>query len=121
MAYATVSDLGDPPPGNAQQLLERASRAIDRALLTARYDPTDPAVVAVLKAATVEQVWGILAGGDKTGLGISGTPQNFTLGRLSVQRGPGLAAAPTTAGLVDQAFLVLQAAGLTGQAPQEPW
>ncbi|MFI7547208.1 hypothetical protein [Actinoplanes sp. NPDC049599] len=119
-AYAARTDLaGVIPvvPDNAEQLLVRASRDVDRALLTAVYDPTDPAVIAALRDATVEQVAGNLGSGDKTGLGITTTPQGFTLGKLSVQKPAAPASAPRTGVLVDQAWSILQAAGLTGQSP----
>ena len=122
-AYATPDDLTgvvNPVPTHAELLLRRASRAVDRALLCARYDPTDPAIVTALREATVEQVAGMLASGDKTGLGVMNEPQSFTIGKISVQR-PATTEAPSTDGLVNQAYAVLQAAGLTGQGPQEPW
>lgn len=124
-AYAAQADLKgvvDPIPANADQLLVRASRAIDRALLTAIYDPTDPHVILALRQATVEQLLGGLQDGDRTGLGGTSTPPSFTLGRLSVQGAGGTASVVTrTGGLVDQAWAILQAAGLTGHAPQERW
>jgi hypothetical protein len=116
MAYATVADLPAPIPANAQQLLDRASREIDRALLTAVYDPTDPVVVQALKDATLEQVAGTLASGDKTGLGVTNAPQSFTIGKIAVQK-TAAASASRTGALVDQAFAILQAAGLTGHGP----
>ena len=119
--YATPEDLNgviSPVPDNAALLILRASRAVDRALLTAVYDPDDSAVQEALKQATVEQVAGTQAGGDRTGLGVVQAPQAFTIGRLNVQRGSAPHQAPTTGGLVDQAWAVLQAAGLTGHPPQ---
>lgn len=120
MSYATPADLVgivEPVPAHAELLLARASRDVDRALLAAEYDPTDPTVVAALKEATVEQVAGTLASGDKTGLGVVTTDTGFTLGKLSVQKPAAAAVAPRTGALVDQAYAVLQAAGLTGHAP----
>ncbi len=119
-AYATLADLDgvvDPIPGNAAQLLVRASRAVDRALLCAVYDPTDPAVIAALREATVEQVAGGLESGDRRGLGVAAAPSGFTIGRVTVQR-PAAAAVPKVGHLYAQAFAALQAAGLTGQGPQ---
>jgi hypothetical protein len=119
-AYANLTDLDDhlgSTPANATQLLIRASRAVDRALLTAVYDPTDLDVIEALKQATLEQVAGTLESGEKTGLGVTtAAPSSFTIGRVAIQR-KSPAAAPTTGGLVDQAWSVLQAAGLTGHAP----
>ncbi|MBG0560723.1 hypothetical protein [Actinoplanes aureus] len=120
--YATPNDLTgvvDPVPANAEQLIKRASRDVDRELLCAVYDPTDAATIAALKEATVEQVAGTLAAGDKTGLGVPTVPASFTLGKLSVQRPAAPATASRTGGLVYQAYAVLQAAGLTGHGPQE--
>jgi hypothetical protein len=124
-AYAAQADLVgvvNPIPATADLLLVRASRAIDRALLTAVYDRTDPVMIAALKAATVEQLAGTLAGGDKQGLGVAtAPPQSFTIGRLAVQKPAAATSAPTTGGIVDQAWSILQAAGLTGHAPLEAW
>ena len=122
MAYATPNDLDgivDPVPANAELLLVRASRAVDQALLTAVYDPTDLDVIEALRQATVEQVAGTLESGDKNGLGVITTSRSFTIGKITVQRDATTASAPTTGGLVSQAFAVLQAAGLTGQPPTE--
>lgn len=123
-AYAAQADLDgviDPIPANADQLLVRASRAIDRALLTSRYDPEDAAVIAALRAATVEQVAGTLAGGDRGGLGVTSTPASFAIGRINVTGASSGSTAPTTGGLVDQAWSILQSAGLTGHPVEETW
>lgn len=122
-AYASQADLADivyPLPDNADLLLLRASRLIDRALLCSIYDPTDAAVIAALKVATLEQIAGSRASGDTTGLGILTTVSSFTLGKLTVQQQASTSTAPTTNGLVDQAWLALQTAGLTGGGPGEP-
>lgn len=128
MAYATVADLTDfldpdPVPANAQLLLDRASRDIDRALLTSVYDVEDADNVAALKSACLEQVSGNLDAGDKKGNGTN-VPSSFSLGKLSVSRGGKGANAATQAikikGLWEQAWLVLQLAGLTGQGPSDP-
>ena len=129
MAYATVVDLAGAPynltPANAQLLLDRASRDVDRALLCAIYDadasgnPTDAAVIAAFKNATLEQVAGNLNSGDSAGLGRS--TSGFTLGRLSVQRASSSAsssdpAAPKKIGtLWEQAWQVLQDPRLAGK------
>jgi hypothetical protein len=125
VAYATVEELNDhigSTPANAQLLLDRASRDVDQALLCAVYDVEDEDNVAALKLATLEQVAAGLDQGDLKGTGTS-RPAGFTLGRLSVQQPaatrPG---APQKIGrLWEQAWQVLQQAGLTGQGPQEPW
>ncbi len=126
MAYATPEQLAEAPyqlsPPNAALLLDRASRDVDSALLCARYDPTDPDVVAALRLATLEQVAAGIANGDKDGLGAS-RPPAFTLGRLAMQGAPVTppeGAAVKVGRLWESAWLVLQQAGLTGQGPSEP-
>lgn len=122
-AYAAAEDLVgvvDPVPDNADRLLVLAAREIDRALLCAVYDTADADVIAALKAANIEQVVGMLASGDTSGLGITtSTPSGFTIGKLSVQQAA-VGPAPTTGRLYDQAYEVLQLAGLTGGGPGEP-
>lgn len=124
MAYATSADLAgyvDTVPANADLLLDRASRQIDQALLTSVYDTADADVIEALKVATCEQVAGNLAAGVTDGIGAA-VPTSFTLGKLSVSRGQGganpAAQARKVYGLWEQAWLVLQQAGLTGQ---EAW
>lgn len=122
-AYATVAQLAAPPysrtPANAQQLLYRASRDVDQALLCAVYDVTDPAVLVALEQATLEQAAAGLDNGDLTGNGVT-RGGGFTLGRLAVQTpAAGATGAPQKVGrLWAQAWAVLQLAGLTGQGPQ---
>lgn len=131
MAYADVTELNNHlgfTPNNAQLLLDRASRDVDQALLTAVYDvdangdPTVQEVIDALRLATLEQIAGNLEAGDKTGLGAPAVPSGFTLGRLSVQRGNGgankAAQAHKVGRLWSPAWDVLQQAGLTGC---EPW
>ncbi|HYC32120.1 MAG TPA: hypothetical protein VEB59_07490 [Gemmatimonadales bacterium] len=123
-AYATVEELNEhlgSAPAGAQLLLDRASRDIRAGTLCAVYAvdddgmPTDADVVAAMKAACLEQVAGRLEAGDAKGLG-GQAPAGFSLGRLSIQRGN--ARKVTFRGrLVEQAYLVLQEAGLTGHAP----
>lgn len=122
-SYASLDDLTDAIspralPANAAQLLIRASRDIDRALLCAIYDPTDPDVQATLAEATAEQAAGNINAGDTTGLGAAAG--GFTIGRISVQAKTGQReAAPRRIGVLwEQAWDVLQLAGLTGQGPQ---
>ncbi|MET0492915.1 MAG: hypothetical protein ABW000_07255 [Actinoplanes sp.] len=123
VSYATPADLNGvvtPVPANAELLIARASRDIDRALLSAVYDPSDPDVIEALRLATVEQVAGTLDSGDKNGLGVAPAPKSFTIGRLSVQHANSTPPqARRTGRLVDQAFTVLQTAGLTGHAPRQ--
>lgn len=126
MAYATVPELTTPleaagriVPANAQQLLDRASRDVDQALLCSVYDPALPANTAALKAATLEQVMAGLDQGDTTGTGVR-RGGGFSLGRMSVQAATSsTTGAPRKVGrLWESAFQVLQLAGLTGQGPQ---
>jgi len=120
-AYASVDDLTEHlgrTPANAAQLLVRASRDVDRALLCAVYDPEDPDVVAALRMATLEQVAANLDMGNLSGNGRT-SGGGFTLGRLSVQpASQDSEGAPRRIGtLWEQAWSVLQAAGLTGHGP----
>lgn len=128
-AYASVDDLtehltaaGLDVPANAALLLVRASRDVDRALLCAVYDDEDQDVIAALNLATLEQVASGLTQGDTSG---SGTREAgaFTIGRINVQRWQGsqTGAATKVGPLWSQAWQLLQAAGLTGRGPQEPW
>lgn len=124
MAYATVEQLtehlGRDVPG-AEALLERASRDVDRALLCAVYDPTNPAILAALREATLEQVAVGLEAGHVTGTGVATGSRvgSFTLGKLSIQQSTSGDERPARIGtLWEQSWMVLQAAGLTGHAPQ---
>lgn len=117
MSYAEPADLVpdylDAAPPDAARLLRRASADVDRALLTAVYDTTDPAVIAALKRATCEQVAGEVTE-RASGGGIAG----FTIGRINVTRS-GAAPSSSTArvnGLHPAAWSTLLAAGLTGHA-----
>jgi hypothetical protein len=131
--YATVEELTgvdgplDYTPVNAQQLLDRASRDVRRATKCATYDvdgddlPTDPVVLAAMKAATLEQVCFNLTAGNSEGIrhGLqSGVPSSTSAGEIDLSRGQSVGGA--TSGLSwlgDQPFEILQEAGLTGQAP----
>jgi hypothetical protein len=131
MAYATVQDLDgvlDYMPGNAQVLLDRASRDIDRAIQSAVYAvdtdgmPTDSAIAQALKEATLEQVAYNLEAGNKTGIRHdlqSGVPSGTSAGDVSLSRGPSVGGATgDLPWLADQAEWILRQAGLRGQAPQ---
>lgn len=125
-AYASQADLAgiiSPLPENAEVLLVRAAREIDRALLTATYEIDDPIVIEALRQASLEQISGALQDGDINGLGgLTQTATNFTLGKLQVTKAAtATTPVPRTNGLVDQAWLILQAAGLTGGQPGERW
>lgn len=131
MAYATVGELttalGYTAPGNGQQLLDRASRDVDRAIQCATYDtdsgglPTDPVVLAALKTATLEQVAYNLEVGNANGIVHamqSGVPSGESAGSISLSRSP--SAGGSTDGLPwmgPQAAWELQQAGLLGQGP----
>lgn len=134
-AYATVQDLGDPNgpvgymPKNAQALLDRASRNIDRAIQCAVYDvdpatglPTDTALLEVLRQATLEQVAYQLEIGNKNGIahGLqSGVPSGTSAGDVALSRGPSTGGATADQPwLGDQAAWILRQAGLLGQGPQ---
>lgn len=123
-AYMTDNGLG-APPANAQQLIDRASRLVTRATMTAVYEvdangvAVDPVQVAAFKAATLEHVVALIA------LGSNGAPatqyQSVSAGRISLGRGASTEVAGMIADgdtLAPQAYLALQDAGLAGQ---EAW
>ncbi|WP_320069606.1 hypothetical protein [Micromonospora sp. RTGN7] len=115
--YASVDDLTERlgrTPANAEHLIVRASRDVDRALLCAVYDPDDQVVIDALREATLEQVAGRLDADAR-----AGRRAGFTIGRLSVQASADPGDQPVLiGGLWEQAWTVLQAAGLTGHGPQ---
>jgi hypothetical protein len=119
-AYATVEQLIDHlgrTPLNAEQLLIRASRDVDRALLCTVYDATDPVIIAALREATLEQVAANLDHGNVTGNG-GARRSGFSIGRITVQAGSTDDAPVRIGSLWEQAWTVLQSAGLTGHGPQ---
>jgi hypothetical protein len=131
MAYATTQDLDGVlsyTPNNAQVLLDRASRDIDRAIQSAVYDvdgnglPTLPLITTALKEATLEQVAYQLEIGNKDGIahGLqSGVPSGTSAGLVEVSRGPSTGGATVDQPwLADQAAWILRQAGLLGQEPQ---
>lgn len=131
MAYATVQDLRELlgySAGNAQVLLDRASRDVARAIQSAVYPvntdgtPTEAAVTAALKEATLEQVAYQLEIGNKAGIahGLqSGVPSGTSAGEIAVSRGPSTGGASADQPwLSAQAAWILRSAGLLGQAPQ---
>jgi hypothetical protein len=126
MAYATIGELtthlgNGYAPNNAQALLDRATRDIDTALLSAIYDATDPVVIAALKDACLEQVVYQLEIGNVAGIrhGMqAGVPSGASAGTVDLSRG--LSAGGSTVDqprIGEQVFSILQQAGLTGQAP----
>lgn len=129
MAYATVQDLagllGYEAPANGQTLLDRASRQIDRALESTTYDvdssgnPTDAAVIAALKDATLEQVAYQLEVGNADGIphGLqSGVPAGSSAGLVELSRGPS-----TGGATVDQPWLAEQASIILRQVQGITW
>lgn len=118
--YTSVDELTERlgrTPVNAAQLIVRASRDVDRALLCAVYDPEDQAVIDALEEATLEQVAAGLANGNVTGLG--GTRRGgFAIGRLNVQASSSDDKPVKIGSLWEQAWDILQQAGLTGHGPQ---
>ncbi|WP_433793941.1 hypothetical protein [Actinoplanes sp. CA-252034] len=109
-AHASVDDLPAPVPADAVDRLVRASRDVDAALLSAFYDPTAPDTLEVLRQATVAQVLGELADARSRG--------GFTIGKISVQAGPDRDRPARVGPLWQQAWTILQLAGLTGHGPQ---
>jgi hypothetical protein len=125
MAYATVEQLVDrlgSTPRNASVLLDRASRDVDRVLMCSNYNTADSAVTTALQEATLEQVAWRLERGDVNGIEHTaqpGVPSGGAAGGVSLSGG-GNAVGGSTYGsprLGDQVWIILQQAGLTGQAP----
>lgn len=133
--YATPEELTeflDTPPDNPSRMLSRASRRVRGALLSSIYDRTRPATADALREATLELcAWWDSQGMDGSEVeGDLGDPRTWTsvsAGSISLGgRGGGsassgtsaTAAAAARAGLPEQAWLVLQQAGLTGHAPR---
>lgn len=128
MAYATSTDLNGVlgyTPANAQVLLVRASRDIDRALESATYDvdtsgnPTDAVVTVALKDATCEQVAYNLEVGNANGIphGLqSGVPSGTSAGAVELSRGPS-----TGGATVDQPWLAEQASIILRQTQGITW
>lgn len=135
MAYATPTELADflgHQVDAPERMLTRATRRVRGALLSAIYDPTGPAVVDALRDATLELcAWWDDSGMDGSETGPDADPGTWTsvsAGSISLSRGssaggsaPEPSATARTAaryGLPEQAFLVLQQAGLTGHGPR---
>lgn len=131
MAYATVLELtgaGYTNVQHAQQLLDRASRDIDDALLCSVYpvdasgNPTEAKHIAALKEATLEQVAYQLEQGNKRGIrhGMQpGVPTGASAGGTDLSRGQSVGgntlALPD---LGDQAWKALRTAGLVPAGPR---
>ena len=130
--YATPAELADWLPGDvtaptgtaADRLLERASRDVYRATVTACYDaddtgmPTDADILAAFKAATLEQAaWRLENGDDGAAAGMW---DQVGIGSANLRRRAGAVAPKARAagrGLGADALAVLQAAGLVGTHP----
>ncbi|MGS2641683.1 hypothetical protein [Streptosporangium sp. G12] len=132
MAHATTDDL-EPyvavVPANAQLLLARASRLVTQATMTAQYAvddgglPTDSAVTTALRDATCEQVAAWITDGTEDGTGAAPVYSNVSIGSVTLggrTSGSGAAGGggASASRLAPQAALILQQAGLTGQAPR---
>jgi len=120
-SYANTQDFYDwtgpdgPRPTSLVQLLRRASRAVDRALLAKVYDVTDATVIEALMQATCEQA----AFYEATGMadGINPGYHSVQIGSVNLTRGYSSAGSSANDDkLSAQAFAILQLAGLTGGA-----
>lgn len=120
-SYATSTDYedytGKTPPADINLRLRRASRAVDGELMSSIYDATDEYVVAALRDATCEQADYMRAVGGSGGL-----PTGFRdvkIGSVSLGggNGPDASGGGTRTPFSPDAFVILQTAGLTGQAP----
>lgn len=130
MAHATSQEYADytqtTAPTGIGLMLTRASRDVDRALLTAVYDvedgvATDADVLTALKEATIEQVasW-VPAGEDGTGAAVVYTDVAIGSVKLSGRTSAGSSGGSGARPLAPQARQVLELAGLTGHSPRTP-
>ncbi|HEY8394725.1 MAG TPA: hypothetical protein VIK92_08010 [Thermaerobacter sp.] len=130
MTYATTDDLErylSPTPPDADLLLTRASRLIDRLLTSAVYEvddtgmPVDEQIAAALRDATCEQTVAWIMGGED-GTGAASEYTSVTIGSVSLARASGGAGTgsggPAAARPAPQTLLILQQAGLLGHAPR---
>jgi hypothetical protein len=134
--YATVTELDEflgHTPDGAERMLTRATRRVRSALMSARYDPTNQTIIDALREATLELcAWWDDNGMDGSESGPDADPGTWTsvsAGSIAFGRGSGgsgaggssesaTARTATRAGLPEQAYLVLQQAGLTGHGPR---
>jgi hypothetical protein len=124
--YATTADyathLRAAPPTGARRALAEASRDVDDMLLTAVYDvdddglPTDPAVAAALRDATVIQADYRRGLGDPHGRD-AGRIVAGQIGSVSVTRSGTPSGQGAPARFASKAWQVLQQAGLVGYGP----
>lgn len=126
-AYATVEQFADYPVAGtgdrglteveAGGLLWRASRDVDRILLTAVYDVTDESIATALQQATCEQADWRIAQGQESGIGAGGV-HSVAIATVQISRGyTGSGSAAMRDMFSPQAYSILQAAGLIGMAP----
>lgn len=137
MGYATIAELAahiapTTVPATAARLLDRASRDVDRALFTAIYPvdddglPTEQTHADALRDATLEQAVYRLGLGD-TGAVTTGIPagmKSVKIGSIALTAGGGsggITAGSAPVSLSDDAWAILQGAGLTGHAPTTTW
>lgn len=125
--YATAADLaallGTAAPANADRLLDRASRVIGQATVTATYAagtdglPTDADVLAAMRDATCEQAAWWIASGEDEGMGTAAAYSSVSIGSVSLTRAQSGGSAASGAALAPQAYAVLSLAGLVGTGP----
>jgi len=126
-AYSTVEQFSDYPVAGsgdrglteveAGGLLWRASRDVDRALLTAVYDATDEDTATALQQATCEQADWRIAQGQENGIGAGGV-HSVSIATVQISKGyTGSGSAAMRDMFSPQAYTILQLAGLIGQAP----
>ncbi|GAA3455879.1 hypothetical protein GCM10018962_77130 [Dactylosporangium matsuzakiense] len=121
--YATTTDYADqlrvaPPAGTRGRLVD-ASRLVEEATMHALYDvdgdgmPTDAAVLAAFKAATVAAADNLRKNGDQ---GDAANWATLSIGSLSMTRAAGATGPqPAAVRIGDNARRILQLAGLLGQ------
>lgn len=122
--YATAG-MDAPPAGtNLRRVLRAASARVDEMLLGAIYEtddvtllPTDAAVTVALRDATVAQAAWQVESGDPYSLGADTQYQSVTVGGVALGKSYTGAGGSTPGLYSQQAFVILRAAGLTGNAP----
>lgn len=127
--YATTGDyanaISDAPDAtiSLRRVLRTASARVDEMLHGAVYAtnattllPTDAAVIAALRDATVQQAAYQIEIGDPYGSGVE-QYQNVTIGSVQLGRSYGSAGGATPARYSAEALETLRAAGLTGATP----
>lgn len=125
-SYATVEDLAayldaDSMPDDPERMLRDSTIMIDRLLLSAQYEvdgpddmPVDPRYVAAFRDAVCEQVNWWQQTGDP--YGARAAFSNLSIGGLSAATAGPAGPRPGTR-ISPQAIVILENAGLLGQAP----